>query len=155
MRPQPLSHTCLLGISSEAHGPQAESQRSQKIDVEILTFASSEVEIAVFLSDCFKGSLLVGMSHPYIQKSNELFSPSLLQKTKTNIPLRKASNMEEKDQSKPTKPNKRKSEGIEIIQRKYSNKLILNTFGQLSRCSYLKIKAYVTKRGKNNRRKNS
>lgn len=63
--------------------------------------------------------------------------------------------MEEKDQSKPTKPNKRKSEGIEIMQRKYSNKLILNTFGQLSRCSNLKIRAYVTKRKKNNRRKNS
>lgn len=36
--------------------------------------------------------------------------------------------MKEKDQSKPTKPNKKKSEGIELTQRKYSNKLILNNF---------------------------
>lgn len=54
--------------------------------------------------------------------------------------------MKEKDQSKPTKPNKKKSEGIELTQRKYSNKLILNNFRQLSRCSNLKIKAYVTKK---------
>lgn len=57
------------------------------------------------------------MPHPCIQNSNQLFSSLLVQKTKINTHSRKASNMEEKGQSKPNKSNKRNSKEIEIMQR--------------------------------------
>ena len=56
------------------------------------------------------------MSHPCSQHSNQLLSTLLVQRTKMNILSTKASNIEEKGQSRPKKSNKRNSEEIEIMQ---------------------------------------